>query len=66
MDDSGTLFYGSGEVQPGIEEDYNSSVVLCEELYDCWQTKDIWGVLMTYLFNVGGTGITSDDNSFLF
>ena len=40
--------------------------VFCEELDDCWWTKDRWGRLMTELFNGGGTGITGDDNSLLF
>ena len=60
------VFDGSSEVRPGIEEAWNYSVVFCEELYDCWQTEDIWGGLMTESFNVGGTGITGDDNSLLF
>ena len=60
------IFDGSGEVQPGIEEACNSGVVLCEDMDDCLQTEYIWGILMTELFNGGGTGITSDDNSLIF
>ena len=30
------------------------------------KNKDSWGGLMTELFNVGGTGITGDDNLLLF
>ena len=37
------VFDVSGEVRPGIEEACNSSVVLCEELDECWQTEDRWG-----------------------
>ena len=47
VDGGGMVFYGSAEVQPGIEEACDSGVVLCEDLDDCWQTKDIWGGLMT-------------------
>ena len=60
------VFEVSGEVQPGIEEAYNSCVVLCEHLDDSWQTEYIWGGLMTESFNGGGTGITGDDKSFIF
>ena len=31
-----------------------------------WQTKYIWGGLMTESFNGGGTGISCDVNSLLF
>ena len=55
------IFDGSGEVRPGIEEACDSGVVLCEDMDDCWQTKDSWGGLMNESFNVGGTGITSID-----
>ena len=60
------LFDGSGEVRPGIGEACDSGVVFCEDMYDCWQTKDSLGGLMTESFNGGGTGITGDDNSLLF
>ena len=40
--------------------------VFCEELDDCWPTKDSWGGLMTKLFNGGETYITGDENSLLF
>ena len=60
VDWSDMVFDRSGEVQPGIEEAYNSGVVICEELDNFWQTKDSWGVLMIESFNGGGTGITSD------
>ena len=43
-----------------------SCVLLCEELYDCWPTKDSWGGLVTEIFNGGKTYITGDDNSLLF
>ena len=62
VDGGGMVFNGSGEIQPGIEEACNSGVVFCKDLDDCWQTDDIWGILMTESFSVGGTGITSDDN----
>ena len=62
MDVGGILFDGSAETRPGIEEAYNSGVVLCEDLDDCWQTEDRRGGLMNELFNGGGTGITSDNN----
>ena len=60
------VFDRSGEVRPVIEEACNPCVVLCGELDDCWQTKDIWVGLMTESFNVGGTVITGDGNSWLF
>ena len=60
------VFDVSGRVQPGIEEAWNSCVVLCEELDDCWPTKDSWGGLMTESFNGVGTGITGYGNLFLF
>ena len=60
------VFDRSGEVRPGIEESWNSCVVFCEYLDDCWLTKDSWGGLMTESFNGLGTGITGDYNSFLF
>ena len=41
-------------------------VVFCEELDDCWQTEDIWGVVMAESLNLGVTGITGDDKSFIF
>ena len=53
------VFDGSGEVQPGIEEDCDSENVFCEELDECWRTEDIWGGLMTKSVNGGGIGITS-------
>ena len=56
------VFDGSGEVRPGIEEAYDSGVILCEEIYDCWKNEDIWGGLTTESFNGEGTGITGDDN----
>ena len=40
--------------------------VFCEDLDDCWQTNDIWGGLMTELFNGGETYITGYDNLLLF
>ena len=40
--------------------------VFCEELNYCWQTEDIWGVLITESFNVIGTGINGDDKLLLF
>ena len=52
----------SGEVRPGIEEDCDCIVVFCEELDDCWWTKDSKGGFTTESFNGGGTYITSDDN----
>ena len=60
------VFYRSGEVQPGIEEDCNSEVVFCEELDDCWRTENSWYGFMTELFNGGSTYITGDDNLFIF
>ena len=57
---------GSGEVQPGIEEAWNSCFVLGEELDDGWRTKDSWVGLMNGSFHGGGLGITGDDNSLLF
>ena len=60
------VFDGAAEVPPGIEEVCGSGVVFYDKLYDCWQTEDTWGGLMTELLNGGGTGIISDDNSFLF
>ena len=47
MDSGGMVFEGSGEVQPGIEEAYNSCVMLCEELDDCWPNEESWGGLIT-------------------
>ena len=47
VDGGGTVFEGSGEIRPGIEEACNYGVVLCEYLDDCWQTEDSWGGLMT-------------------
>ena len=29
------VFYGSGEVRPGIEEASDSGIVVCEDLDDC-------------------------------
>ena len=66
MDGGGVVFDWSGEVQPGIEETWNSCIVLCKDLDDCWLTEDSRGVLMTESFNGGGTGITVDGNSFIF
>ena len=43
-----------------------SRVVFCENLDDCWRTKDSWGGLMTELFNVRCIYITGYDNSLLF
>ena len=40
--------------------------VFCDDLDYCWLTEDIWGGLMTELFNVGETDITGDDNLLLF
>ena len=59
------VFDGSGKFQPGIEEAYDSGVVLYEYLDDCWKTEDSWGVLTAESFNGGGTGITRDVKSFL-
>ena len=56
------VFDRSGEVRPGIEESFDSAIVFCEELDDCWRTEGIWGELMTESFNEGGTRITGDDN----
>ena len=61
VDYGGMVFDGSGEVLPVIEEACYSEVVFCEELDDCWQTKDSWRVLMTEQFNGVGTSITGDD-----
>ena len=60
------VFYGSGEVRLGIEEAWNSCVVLCEELDACLITDDIWSGLMTESFNLGDICITGDGNSLLF
>ena len=60
------VFEESGEVQTGIVEACNACVVFCEELDECWNTKDIWGGLITESFNGGATGIPGDDNSLLF
>ena len=43
-----------------------SREMFCEELDDCWQTKDSWGGLMIELFNGGEKDITDDDNLLLF
>ena len=40
--------------------------VLCEDLYDCWPTREIWDGLMTELFNGGETYINGNDNLLLF
>ena len=40
--------------------------VKCEDLDDCWQTKDIWDGLMTELFNGGEIYITGNDYLLLF
>ena len=61
VDGGGMVFDVSGEVRPVIEEYFNSCVVFCEEIYDCWQTEDIWGGSMTESFDVGGTGFTDDE-----
>ena len=66
VDGDGMLFEGSDEVRPVIEEAYDSGVVFCKKLDDCWQTEDIWGGLISESFNGLGTDITSDDNSLLF
>ena len=66
VDGGGMLLDGSVEVRPGIEETWDSCVVFCEDLYDCWRTKEIWGGLMTESFSGVGIGITSGDKSFLF
>ena len=55
------VFDGSSEFRPGIEEAYDSGVVFCEDLDDCWLTDNIWGGLMTESLNWGGTGITGDE-----
>ena len=47
VDGGGMVFDGSGEVWPGIEEAYNSCVVLCEEMDECWITEDRLCGLMT-------------------
>ena len=60
------LFDGSGEVRPGIEEAYNSCVVLGEELDDYWRVQDSWVGLLKGSFHGGSIGITGDDNSLLF
>ena len=60
------VFDGSGEFRPGIEEACNSGVVFCDDLDDCWQTNDSWGVLMTESFNEGFIGINGDENSLIF
>ena len=60
------VFYGSGEVRPGIEYSCDSGVVFCEDMDDFWQTKYIWGGLMTESLNEGGTGIIGDENSIRF
>ena len=60
------VFEGSAEVWPVIKEACDSRVVFCEDMDDCWKTYDSWVGLITELFNVVGTVITSDDNSFLF
>ena len=59
------LFGESGEVRPGVEEACDSGVVFYEDLDYCWQTEDSRGGFMNES-NVGGTGITSDDNSLIF
>ena len=66
VDGGGMVFDRSAEVRPIIEEFYDYGIMFCEDLDDCWQTKDVWDGLITELFNGGGTDITSDDNSFLF
>ena len=60
------VFDGSCEFRPGIEEAWKLCVVLCEDLDNCWQTKEIWFGSMNESFNGGGTGITGDGNSLLF
>ena len=60
------VFDGSSEFRPGIEEAYDSGVVFCEDLDDCWRTEDSWGWLMTELFNGGETNINSDENLLFF
>ena len=60
------VFDGSAEAQLDIEEAYKSVVVFCQDLDDCWRTKDIWSVLMTESFNWGSTVITGDENSLIF
>ena len=66
MEGGGIVFYGSGEVQPGIEYACKYGVVFCEDMDVCWRTGDSWGGLMTESFNGRGTGVIGDDNSFLF
>ena len=34
------LFDGSAEVWPGIEEACDYGGVFCDDMYDCWKTKD--------------------------
>ena len=63
---TGMVFDGSGEVQPGIEEYFDSSVVFYEDMDDCWQTEESWGGFMIESFNWGEKDITSDENSLLF
>ena len=41
------VFEVSGEFQPVIEEACNSYVMLCQDMDECWQTEENWGVLMT-------------------
>ena len=43
-----------------------SQGMFCEELDDCWQTKDIWCGLTNESFNGGGPCISGDDNLLLF
>ena len=66
VDGGGMVFDRSAEVRPGIEEVCGSGVVLCEELDDCWISVDKWVELINESFNGGVTGITIDDNLFLF
>ena len=66
VDNGGMVFDGSSGFRTGIEEACDSGFVFCEDLDECWQTKDSWGGLLTESFNVGGTCITSDDKSLLF
>ena len=60
------VFDGSGELQPGIEEACDSSIVFCKDMDDCLQTEDSCGGLITKSFNGGVSGITGDDNSSIF
>ena len=60
------VFDGSGELQPGIEEACDSSIVFCKDMDDCLQTEDSWCGLITESFNGGVSGITGDDNSSIF